>query len=288
MCSLSLSQVNDHRECWTCKQRLHKSSFYKENIVKYFNCIPCERARTAKVRDKARYVEGEDGCCRYACPRCRKPIVMEKLFKGVDTRFDFYNCPCEAFCRLAHHKVADSRTGMMFAPAKAQCPFCGKWGCTAFDPFVCCKGDYLPSDKGFIHKLKEKERSAARREAAATNKEFSDKLAARRIKAKEREKARREAAATNKELSDKLAAHKLKEKERSAARREAAKNGPSDKLAAHKLKARGRAQARREAAKNESSDKIVARRLKAREREKARRAAKKLAVVNNELVNSEQ
>ena len=62
-CVNSNSQVTvptadaDHRECWSCKQRLHKSSFYKENIKKYYNCIPCERARLAKLRDKLRYAE---------------------------------------------------------------------------------------------------------------------------------------------------------------------------------------------------------------------------------------
>src|SRR5438477_7314048 len=104
-CVNSYSQVTttavdaDYRECWSCKQRLHKSSFYKENIKKYFNCIPCERARLAKLRDKLRYAETEDGHCQYVCPRCRKPIIMAEIYKvDGDKRFDYYNCPCEAQC----------------------------------------------------------------------------------------------------------------------------------------------------------------------------------------------
>ena len=158
-CVNSNSQVvldPDYRECWLCKQRLHKSSFYKENIKKYFNCIPCERARLAKLRDKCRYTETEDGQCCYACPRCRKPIDMNKLENG-DKRFEYYNCPCEAHCRVARCKDANARTGACYGTAKAKCPYCGKWGCTAFNPHVCCKGDFYSNEIGNIHKIEMQE-----------------------------------------------------------------------------------------------------------------------------------
>ena len=189
----------DHRECWTCKQVLHKSSYYKENIIKYWNCILCERARLSKLRDKSRYIQTEDGRCTYVCPRCRTPIDMSLVIKG-DKRFDYYPCQsCQVECRLAHRKDADPRTGAQYHPAKAHCPYCGKWGCTAFRAAICYKGDFHPNDVGKIYSMKQKAKRDARSEE--TKQKEKERSAARRMamteeakaKARERDRERRAA-----------------------------------------------------------------------------------------------
>src|SRR3977135_3611506 len=110
---------------------LHKSHFYKEDIVKYCKCKKCESTRLPKHRNAARYVE-VDGCCSYCCPSCRKAIDMEKVYDVPgDGKCSFYDCCCGAQNRLRHKKGADSTPGQRYHPAQTKCEWCYNFSCNA-------------------------------------------------------------------------------------------------------------------------------------------------------------
>jgi hypothetical protein len=126
---------------------------------------------------------------------------MDKIFTVLgDWRYDYYACPtCKVESRLSHRKEVDPRTGAKYNPAKGKCIFCGKWGCTAFNPAVCCKGDFTPNDIGLIHSMKQKARRDTRTDEYKQRER--ERLAARRatmgesmrLKERERDRARRAA-----------------------------------------------------------------------------------------------
>ena len=105
---------------------LHKREYYDENIVKYFRCKVCERARLAKMRDAVRYCE-VDGCCCFCCPGCKKAVNMDKL--EAAGHFSYYTCNCKWELRFRHSKKADARTGLLFHPATYRCQRCYEYGC---------------------------------------------------------------------------------------------------------------------------------------------------------------
>src|SRR3981189_426532 len=126
---------------------LHKSQYYKEDIVKYFKCKKCERARLAKMRDSHRYTE-VDGCCCYCCPKCRGPISLDSLYDLVgEGGWSYYNCRCGSQCRLRHRKKEDPRTLQTYHPAQLKCEWCNKFTCNATSAFMCHKGQEAKSTK---------------------------------------------------------------------------------------------------------------------------------------------
>ena len=126
---------------------LHKSNYYKEDIVKYFKCKKCERARLAKMRDSHRYVE-VDGCCCYCCPKCHGAIDLENVYDLVgDGECSFYDCKCGSQSRLRHKKKADLKTGQTYHPAQLKCEWCNKFTCNATSTLMCHKGLEAKSTK---------------------------------------------------------------------------------------------------------------------------------------------
>jgi hypothetical protein len=121
----------DHRECWTCKKMLHKSEYYKEDIVKYFNCKVCERARLSKLRDAARYCEVDGRCC-FCCPRCHKAVDMSKV--EIYGAYSFYTCTCKAEIRFRLSKKINERTGHYYYPPTFRCELSLEYGCRN----ICC------------------------------------------------------------------------------------------------------------------------------------------------------
>ena len=101
-----------------------------ENIKKYFNCKAFERARLAKHRDAARYVE-VDGVCCYCCPGCRKAVDMDKLYEKEyeDKFYRYYDCVCGADMRFRSTKKVYARTGQRLHPAQGRCQRCMAFIC---------------------------------------------------------------------------------------------------------------------------------------------------------------
>jgi hypothetical protein len=126
----------DYRECWTCKKVLHKSEYYKEDIVKYFNCKVCERARLAKLRDERRYCKVDGRCC-FCCPSCHKAVDMNKLvMQGL---YSFYTCTCKAECRFKLCSKVNERTGHFLSHPTLRCQMCMAYGCHG----ACCSAKCL-------------------------------------------------------------------------------------------------------------------------------------------------
>src|SRR5271163_3490694 len=77
------------RVCWTCKRCLPRSSFYKGDIAKYFNCKECENRRLAVYRQKRKdqLASAPDIECRW-CYRQIKAcnIARDGMCAGVVCR----------------------------------------------------------------------------------------------------------------------------------------------------------------------------------------------------------
>ena len=131
---------------------LHKSEYYKADIVKYFNCKKCERVRLAKVRDAARYVTVDDSCC-YCWSKCRVAIDMENVYDLVgEGGFSYYNCRCNTPCHLRHKKTPDVKTGLTYYPAQTKCEWCRNYTCTATNPALCRKEIQMATIKKVVKK----------------------------------------------------------------------------------------------------------------------------------------
>src|SRR5271163_4085497 len=74
------------RVCWTCKRCLPRSSFYKGDIAKYYNCKECENRRLAVYRRerKERLAIKPDIECRW-CYNWIKAIniARDRICAGV-------------------------------------------------------------------------------------------------------------------------------------------------------------------------------------------------------------
>ena len=140
---------------------LHKSEYYKADIVKYFNCKKCERVRLAKVRDAARYVTVDDSCC-YSCPKCRMAIDMENVYDLVgEGGFSYYNCRCNTPCHLRHKKTANVNTGQTYYPAQMKCEWCGRFTCNATSAYACAKAREKAIDRmDYASKVKREKEDA--------------------------------------------------------------------------------------------------------------------------------
>ena len=104
------------RECWTCKQMLPASDFYKSNTVKYYNCKKCENARH-KARAAKTLQHG-----RPSCPKCSETLDIAINEK----RFVYARC-CDN-----NYRFQKKRGGLFFS-GKAACSFCEKWSvCACF------------------------------------------------------------------------------------------------------------------------------------------------------------
>ena len=115
---------------------LHKSNYYKEDIVKYYKCKKCERTRLAKMRNANRYVQ-MNCCCCYCCPSCHGAIDMEAVYAKVGC--SFYDCKCGVQARLRHKKKSDTATGETYYPAQLKCDWCDNYSCPATSAFTCAK-----------------------------------------------------------------------------------------------------------------------------------------------------
>ena len=89
------------KECWTCKQLLPPSAYYKSNIVKYYKCIDCEKKRLATYRQKVKDERHELALKVkqeiIMCLACKRPTPESQLARMG--RF------AQLICKPCYHKV---------------------------------------------------------------------------------------------------------------------------------------------------------------------------------------
>ena len=91
-----------HRQCWTCRQFVPESGYFKGDIAKYFNCKSCEATRHRQLVARHRNVPEPDTVP--ACPKCKQSTILKKSAKG----FDHYICVCGCLLRYKVRKPTAS------------------------------------------------------------------------------------------------------------------------------------------------------------------------------------
>jgi hypothetical protein len=115
-----LAKMPLERACWTCKQMLPASRFYKGDTLKYWNCKVCEAARH-RQRTSAGQSTTPD------CPTC-KTGMNQRPKKTRLEGFDFYECPCGVLMRFKRRTITAANSERYYTGKQ----FCDT--CNAYNP----------------------------------------------------------------------------------------------------------------------------------------------------------
>src|SRR3981189_3387728 len=93
-----IAQLEQTKECYTCRRVLPASAYCKGDIIKYIKCKECEAQRLKEYRKKERVQQAPEGV---VCNGCRLWVPGDLVPRTG--KFALTLCTsCQ--CKLKHHK----------------------------------------------------------------------------------------------------------------------------------------------------------------------------------------